>query len=202
MKEIYKRFKKLGRGWRYDELGRIILEKEDAPARSKGEPKTMRNLFDEYGPAMAIASDRFGVKVATIAAIIVLESVPIKGTFRRDPASQRYEARLGESSGGLMQTLESTAQETADLYGLGTVTLEDMSDPAVSILLGTAYLARLQKKCRTTDGVLLQAAFNAGGLYRSEHNEWKLRTNAKDRTNRYAAWHNDALAVAAERGLE
>ena len=185
-----------GRGWRYAEDGYILIEKEEGVPRTKGRPRTMEVMLEDFREELEEASGRFGFAVAELMAIVALESVPIKGTFHRDPASYRWEKRLGEPSVGLVQTLISTAKETNAALGLGfDVTEETLKDPRTSILLGAGYLSRLAKRWKTTDVVKLQAAYNAGGIYTSNLNRWRMRTNAPDRTGAFIRWHNDALAV-------
>lgn len=181
-----------GRGWAYQCDGTIKIEGIDGTPRTKGEPMTMRRLDTDYGEHIEEAAQLFNISNATIAAVIILESVPIKGSFSRNPDSYRWEERLGEPSVGLMQTLVSTARAMDKHYHLGLKPNgHTLKDPRTSILLGTAYLARQAERYDTTDGVLLQAAYNAGGVYTSKANEWKLRTHAPDRTERFIRWHND-----------
>lgn len=197
----WKRYRR-GRGWRYECDGTISIERMSGTPRTKGEPTTMRRLETDYGEHIAEASERFGISTATIASVIILESVPIKGSFSRNPNSYRWEERIQEPSVGLMQTLVSTARAMDKYYKLGLAPNgKTLKDPRTSILLGTAYLARQAERYETTDGVLLQAAFNAGGVYYSKFskgpdgkpvpNEWHMRTHAADRTERFIKWHND-----------
>lgn len=181
-----------GRGWRYQADGTIAIEGIDGTPRTKGEPVTMRTLDADYGEFIGCAALHFGVSPATIAAVIVLESVAIPGTFTRDPTSYRWEERIQEPSVGLMQTLLSTAKMMDAKYKLGLKpNKHSLKQPHTSIMLGTAYLATLAERYVTTDGVLLQAAYNAGGVYYTKKNEWRLRTFAADRTERFIRWHND-----------
>ena len=189
-----------GRGWEYDCQGRITLEHEHAPARTKGEPKTMRLILSDFGTPIIEAHETFPqISVANICAIIALESARIRGGFNRDPNSYRKEAR--DYSAGLMQTLSLTAMQMKSKYTLPIpyIDRESLCIPRVSILCGVAYLHDRANKYETQDGMLLQAAYNAGGVYKSSKNEWKLRTHGDDRTERFAQWHNDALAVLGEK---
>ena len=193
----YTRFRD-GRGWQYESDGTISIEGMKGTPRTGGQPMTMRRLHLDYGELIEEASERFGISQACIAAVIILESVPEKGSFARKPDSYRWEERIGEPSVGLMQTLVSTAKAMDRYYKLGlNPTAHTLKDPRVSILLGTAYLARQAERYDTQDGVLLQAAFNAGGVYYSTKdaydtpNEWRLRTHKADRTERFIRWHND-----------
>jgi peptidoglycan L-alanyl-D-glutamate endopeptidase CwlK len=130
-------------------------------------------------------------------AVIALESVPNKGRLHRDPNSYRWEARINDYSAGLMQLHSNTARQMVAKYELGVpgIDRETLCIPSVNIIIGATYLMHLGKRSKTSDGVLLQAAFNAGGVYFSAKNEWRLRTHAPDRTYRYMQWHNDAVEV-------
>ena len=190
-----------GRGWEYDCDGRIVLERETQPARTQGKPITMQGIWDDFGEHIEEAHGLFPVEPtisrATIMAIIALESVRLPGSHHRDPNSYRYEERIDDYSAGLMQTLSKTAIAMRKRYLLPVPPIQRavLCDPRVSIIVGTAYLFRLADRYGTTDGMLLQAAYNAGGVYTSDKNEWNLRTYSPDRTERFAQWHNDALEV-------
>lgn len=189
-----------GRGWLYDEQGDIHIERKVGIPRTNGAPKTMRLMLEDFGDEMREASDLLGVSMPVIMAIIALESVPIKGSLHRNPMSYRWEARINDYSAGLMQTLSNTAVQMADKYELPVqkISKRTLYNPRTSILCGVAYIKHLSEKNKTEDGMLLQAAYNAGGIYTTSKNEWHLRTFSPDRTERFAQWHNDALAVLRE----
>ena len=189
-----------GRGWKYIDDGRILLEQDRSTARTSGEPTTMRLMLADFGDEMREASDLLGVSMPTIMAIIALESAPIKGSLHRDPISYRWEARINDFSAGLMQTLSNTATAMSDKYELPIqkISKRTLYNPRTSIMCGVAYIKQLSEKNDTDDGMLLQAAYNAGGIYTTSKNEWHLRTFSSDRTERFAMWHNDARAVLNE----
>ena len=185
-----------GRGWSYDCAGRIILEGDTKPARTGGEPLTMRTLLDDFGAAIVEAHDVFPqVSIATIMAVISLEAARIRPGLHLNPHSFRQEKN--DYSSGLMQTLSGTAKQMSKKYTLPVpyIDRESLTIPRVSILCGVAYLHDRANEYETQDGMLLQAAYNAGGVYKSQKNEWKIRTHGDDRTERFAQWHNDALEV-------
>ena len=198
-----------GRGWEYDCAGRITLERETEPARTRGEPKTMRLMLSDFGVQIYEAHEMFPqVSLPTICAVISLEAARIRPGLHLNPHSFRQEKN--DYSSGLMQTLSGTAKQMSKKYTLPVpyIDRESLTIPRVSILCGVAYLHDRAKRYRTldgmhkfgsTDGMLLQAAYNAGGLYKSQKNEWKIKTHGDDRTERFAQWHNDALAVLGER---
>jgi len=189
-----------GRGWEYDCAGRITLERETEPARTRGEPKTIRLMVADFGSHIEEAHEMFPqVSVATICAVISLEAARIKPGLHLNPHSFRQEKN--DYSSGLMQTLSGTAKQMSKKYTLTLpyIDRESLAIPRVSILCGVAYLHDRANEYGTTDGMLLQAAYNAGGVYKSQKNEWKIRTYGDDRTERFAQWHNDALAVLGEK---
>ena len=186
-----------GHGWRILPDGRIEIEDEGV-VRTLGEPKSMRLMLDCYGIAIDEASCRFGVRKATIMAMIAIEAGRRDGLYF-DEHAERYESHIDQWSGGLMQTLERTANGVEDrfhLYGR-RVTRQDMKCSEMSIMLGVGYLAMLVES-HTHDPVLLCAAYNAGGVYTTSKNRWNLRTYGDGRIDRFVAWYNDALAVMGE----
>lgn len=186
-----------GKSWRVD--GYIEIRGEGV-VRTNGEPITMRTMVDDYGAAVDAAAERFGVARATIFAMIASEAVRFPGTRHFDPTSRRWEQRLGEASVGLMQTLVSTANHTnnrLDIYE-GTVDEADLRIAQRSIFLGAGYLSLLSEKWGD-DPILLSAAYNAGGVYDSNKNEWKIRTFGERRLDHFAEWYNDFVFVDLER---
>ena len=194
----YQRFKG-GRGWRYDCDGMIVLERETEPARTRGEPVTMRTMLADFGDEMREASDLLDVDLANVMTIIALESVTSHGVHR-DPRSYRWEERVQDYSAGLMQTMSATAKQMRKKYTLPVAPISEpvLYVPRVSILCGVAYLRHQQDRYNTRDVMLLQAAYNAGSLLHTTRNEWHMRTHSPDRTERAAQWHNDALSVLNE----
>jgi len=194
-----------GRGWSYGCDGRITLEGDDEPARTGGEPLTMRTMLADFGGEIVEAHELFpDISIATIMAVIALESRRIPGGYHRDAESYRWEARISDYSAGLMQTLSNTAARMRRKYTLPIpyIDRDSLCIPRVSILCGVAYLHDRANEYETTDGMLLQAAYNAGGIYKSTKNEWHLRTFSPDRTERFAQWHNDALSVESAVGMD
>ena len=66
-----------------------------------------------------------------------------------------------------------------------------------SIDIGTAVIKQRWKKTGD-DPILVAAAYNAGGIYKSQLNPWHLHTTG-DHLDRAARWYGDALAVLKER---
>ena len=92
---------------------------------------TNENTWDA---AIRNASQRYGVPVALIKAIIGQESA-----FR--PTAYRLEAAINDASIGLMQILYATARGVGYPGPVGEATkLTGLYDPATNIMFGTAYL--------------------------------------------------------------
>ena len=236
----YIRFKG-GSGWRYLQDSRIVLEggladasdalrpylevDTDGATRTRGEPRTMAVLLEEYGPAIVAASMHCHIPTAWIAGMIAIEAERLPGTLSFDPISirdedfaagdvgrelERYRERPHRVSAGLMQTLLATARAMNEehqwfgdegrlgaAYGpAGSLDLADLCVPERSILLGTAYM-RHQVGRFDADPILIVGAYNAGGVYETSKNPWRIRTYGVDRIPKFAAYHNDWLALEA-----
>lgn len=203
-----------GHRWRTLADGRICIE-GDGPARTEGPPLTMHTMLNDYGAAIMQAAEQFELNPALIMAIIGNESVREQPDWwRRDPQSYRREPPdVGDGnlqSGGLMQTLLKTARQVNakfELYRkvdgeLATVEMQDLFVAERSIMLGSGYLRMLADHDGKGWGapagecpVRLCAAYNAGGLYDSRKNRWRMRTFGRARIDEFVAWYNDALAV-------
>jgi hypothetical protein len=99
-------------------------------------------------------SRQFGYDPLLLLAVIKVESV-----FDPD-ARGRY--RSGDLSGaiGLMQLKFATAQETALMLNIPSLTPEDLLKPDINLLLGTAYLTKLISRFRSFKLGLI--AYNIG----------------------------------------
>jgi peptidoglycan L-alanyl-D-glutamate endopeptidase CwlK len=125
----------------------------------------------------------------------------------------------GSYSAGPMQVLATTARELIATKGKAYQLALDreavapalrkrpvpaprthpLYDAATSIALGTAAIRR-QLALTGDDPILVAAAYNSGGLYRSRSNAWRLRSHG-DHLDRAARWYGDACAVLAEMGI-
>ena len=101
-----------------------------------------------YRTVICEAAERFKVDPLWLHAIIWQES-------KYNPNS-----RSGAAARGLMQFIPDTANAVGVKIGLGTVSLEKLFDPAVSIQLGAAYWAFLMDKFKSPE--LALAAYNGG----------------------------------------
>lgn len=207
-----------GQRWRETPEGFVEIEDEGVP-RTVGEPMTAHTILVDFESDIFDACEEFDVDPALVVALIWKESRKGEGNHR-DTVSLRFE-RTPDSKGryyisdtktpdkisaGLMQTLLSTAQRMNKKYELfesvtgkrDTIDRGDLFIPRRSIYLGVAYLATLQDKYGD-DPVLLQAAYNAGGVYSSTKNRWNLRTFGTNRTEKFIEYYNDTVEVLRRR---
>ena len=215
-----------GCAWRYD--GRGVYLRAHAggrePLRSPGEPITMRAIWQGFGGAILAAAQRFGVAPALIMTMIANETGNLRKFGFTGPLSFRWEPhvlvndvnppRHGDYSAGPMQILASTARWIVRVQRLAydpfaaapayemrpePPASHAMYDPALNIELGTAVLK--QRWAATgADPILVAAAYNAGGVYRSAENAWCLRCHG-DHLDRTAKWYGDACAVRRDAGV-
>lgn len=219
-----------GAAWWMLEDGRIVLDDvmrhasidfrkyirldDDGAVRTKGNPRTVRILLEEYGEHIRDAARLTGLPASWIGAMITIEALRIPGLLAFDPISLRdedgqgfakYRTRKHRVSAGLMQTLLSTAElvqhdtvvrEMVDTWtgARGELDVCDLCIPRTSIALGAAYMLR-QVEEHGRDPVLLVGAYNAGGVYSTSKNPWHIRTFGHDRIPKFAAYHNDLLEV-------
>jgi peptidoglycan LD-endopeptidase CwlK len=212
-----------GQEWRYDADGIFLRAHESGrqPFRTPGEPTTCRRIWELFASPILDAARRHGVHPALIVMVIGTETAFARKAGFTGPLTFRWEAhvqvsdvnppRFGDYSAGPMQVLGTTARWVVRQQGLDyepfsvapalEFCLEDpgslpLFDPAINIDLGTAVIR--QRFAQTGDDpILVSAAYNAGGLYKTAKNPWCLRT-AGDHLDRAAAWYGDACAVLRE----
>lgn len=193
-----------GKKWRVVEQG--IEVERDGVTRTAGEPISVQYLWEQFGDFIKQASWEYGVPADIVAAMIPVESDRADDN-RFDPQSLRKEPGYISDrdtphlvSPGVMQTLISTARDTAARHGIvdpSEVDRELLFDPFYSIMIGTAYLADLSARYGP-DPVLMCAAYNAGGVYRSRKNEWRIRAYSGSRIDWYVKWFNDFRAASRQ----
>jgi peptidoglycan L-alanyl-D-glutamate endopeptidase CwlK len=214
-----------GTEWRYDARGVYLRAHQGGrePLRTAGAPATMRAIWDSFGPAIAEAAQRFGIAPELIMTMIANETAVYRKVGFTGPMTFRWEAhvpvpdvqppRRGDYSAGPMQVLATTARWIVRTQRLSYDPFavapayerrpeppveHPMYDPPTNIELGAAVIK--QRWAATGDDpILVAAAYNAGGVYRSADNDWHLRCfgNHLDRT---AQWYGDACAVLLEAG--
>jgi hypothetical protein len=172
-----------GSGWRTTPDG-IVVEGEEVPMRTVGLPVTVRRIWTDFGREIARACAVHGVPLEIAVACAAVES-------RGQPRAVRNEPD-GRASSGLFQTLTQTASEM-----LGReVSVEDLLDPALSAEAGIRYLAKQYPKTEF-QAPKVAAAYNAGGIYHSAANRWKMRSTG-DHIDRFCMFMGDACFVAKE----
>ena len=73
-------------------------------------------------------------------------------------------------------------------------------DPGNNLRVCAAYISwQADHKDSRLDPVKVLAAYNAGGLYRTNGNPWRLRSQG-DHIDRGIAWFNDCIALWAAEG--
>jgi peptidoglycan L-alanyl-D-glutamate endopeptidase CwlK len=212
-----------GREWRYDADGVYIRDHYGGrrALRTPGEPITCRKIWEIYGPSIADACRRFDISPTLILMTIATETAFARRANFTGPLTFRWEphvevkdvnpSRLGDYSAGPMQVLATTARWIVRAQGLDfepfvvAPALEYQLDepdrlplyePDISVMIGAAIIA--QRSNRTGDDpILVSAAYNAGGVYKSSKNPWRLRTYG-DHLDRAAKWYGDACATLKE----
>lgn len=212
-----------GREWRYDERGIYVRDYMGgtSPLRTPGEPTTCRAIWKAFAPHILAAAIKYNVSPALILMVIATETGFARKfgftgmhTFRWEPNVKVTDVAppiLGDYSAGPMQTLASTVRWTIrqqrldyDPFVVAPVfngrpappSVHPLYDPATNIDLGTAEMVQ---RWSITDGdpILVSAAFNSGGLYKTAQNPWHLRTHG-NHLERAAAWYGDACTVLAD----
>lgn len=208
-----------GREWRYDGHGVYLRTAPGTPSRSPGAPTTCQTILDLYGPEIYKASLDHGIPPELIVMTIAAETANERKydftgshTFVWEPhvkVEDVPEATFGDYSAGPMQTLATTARDVIRRLHLSydpfTIAPYFPTEPrpapsqnplysgGPNIDIGTAEIkTRIGKT--GFDPILLAAAYNAGGLYESDLNEWHLRST-HDHLDRAAAWFGDACFV-------
>ena len=124
----------------------IILLLRDLSRPSRDSVLSTVGNFDVWIERAAV---RFKVDPDLIRAVIAVES---KG---------RADARSKAGARGLMQLMPPTGREMAERIGVGVIDDDQLFEPGLNILIGTAYL-RAQLDGFDNDLPLALAAYNAG----------------------------------------
>ena len=193
-----------GREWRVTPSG---IETRDGGRvtlhRTPGEPRSVRLYLAFWGDAIVHAATVARVPVSLLLMTICTENGParVDGTkliyplVRKEPGYRSDEETPHRISVGPCHVLLSTARA---VLGRPKLTREQLADPALNILAAAQYIADQSGKTRL-DPILVAAAYNAGGLYQTNQNPWRLRSTG-DHLDRASAWYGDACAVLAEAG--
>jgi hypothetical protein len=164
--------------------------------RTAGEPKTVRRVWDQFGPAIETWSARFDVPAELIVATICTESGGNPQVVREEPGYRSDATTPARVSPGLMQTLISTARNALQDPA---VDREWLLEPGNSIMAGTAYIAS-QMPRTNLDPPKVACAYNAGGVYanHSPDNRWRMRQypiGTGHHADRFVRWFNDCCHV-------
>jgi len=214
-----------GQEWRYDREGIYLrgYENGQAPLRTPGEPVTCRKIMELCGKAISKASQKYQVPMAIIIMTIATETGSLRNYGFTGPYTFRWESQvkvtdvspslLGDYSIGPMQTLATTARwvireqrleydpfTVAPVYEFRPEPPDEhpLYDYEKNIDIGTAEIKQ-RWPVTGDDPVLVAAAFNAGGLYKSAQNPWRLRTYGSH-LDRATKWYGDACAVLKQLG--
>lgn len=188
------------------------------PLRTPGTPTTCEAIWQLCGEYIIAASKKYGVSpelimmtIATEAAFAKKHSFTGPLTFRWEPHVEVNDVQphhFGDYSAGPMQTLATTARWVIrsqhldyDPFGVAPDYKQKPAPPEThplydlktNIDIGTAEIK--QRWAGTHDDpIKVSAAFNAGGIYESDKNRWRLKTYG-DHLDRAAKWYGDACAV-------
>lgn len=211
-----------GRSWRILPQGWIEIEGKGV-VRTRGEPVTMEYFVEGKWRTVKAAAQEAGVDPLALCGLAGIEMAIFKLKFRRrrlsptrikskhiDSRRMRWEKRTrarpkGENSVGDFQLLTSTASSVNRrhkiVFGGRDLDEADLMQFEISARVAAHYLKDLQDKWGT-DPMLLQAAWNAGGVhaYDVDLRPYGMKTHGPIRPENYAKWHNDALHVLLEKG--
>ena len=209
-----------GQEWRHDDNGLYLRDGADTPIRSPGAPLTAQTIVAVYASEIYKASMTHGVPPELIVMTIATESADARDANFTGPRTFRWEAAVqvtdvtpatfGDYSAGPMQTLASTARDIIRKLKLtnydplvtapylatqpsNAPVQNPLYDGATNLDLGTAEI-RSRLKSSGFDPILVAACFNAGGLYPSSQNAWRLRTYG-NHLDRASQWFGDACFI-------
>lgn len=192
--------------------------------RTVGAPITVQEILAKHGAAIAAASAKHGVSPALIVMTIATEAGQYRIDDFTGPKTFRWEQgyavgatgdntldgkEKGDYSAGPMQVLSDTARWMNNLMSLGYDNAEDLKffkdrpknvptdlglyKSKICIDIGTAYIKHNFEKTGD-DPLLVAAAYNAGGLYASKDNHWRIASYG-NHIDRAAEWYGDACFV-------
>lgn len=151
-----------GRRWRELGTGLFEIEGSGVEYARPSELAALRNCWQNWRAPVEAASERYGIPIAWILAIMVVET----GSWSDRPDTQ---ARLVSSAGaiGLMQVMPITARH------LG-FSPDQMYDPPTNIAAGVKLMA--EWRAQGLDLPQITARYNSGGLCQTGRNVFNLRT--------------------------
>lgn len=168
--------------------------------RTRGEPKTITNIWTNYSAHINTWATHFNVPCVVIVAIIAVESSGDANSLRKEPGYISDSETPHKISPGLMQTLISTAQSTLKAtVPATTIDRAWLLNPSHSIQAGTSYISGQRSKT-LLDPPKVACAYNAGSVYENKgrNNRWKMRQypiGTSEHCDRFVKWFNDAVEV-------
>jgi murein DD-endopeptidase MepM/ murein hydrolase activator NlpD len=167
--------------------------------RTKGEPKTVKRIWESFGDSINRWAEHFQVPCVLIVATIATETGGKSDSIRIEPGYVSDQETPHRVSPGLMQTLISTARSTLNDKNIDSSWLLVADN---SIKAGTSYIAE-QKGKTGFDPPKVACAYNAGSVIKNTgpENRWKMKQFPIGKGNhcdRFVEWFNDAVAVLAD----
>jgi peptidoglycan L-alanyl-D-glutamate endopeptidase CwlK len=192
--------------------------------RTAGAPITVQEVLAQMGDAIRAASRKYDVAPELIVMTIATETAAFRRVGFTGPDTFHWEQgytvgatgdpqldgkEKGDYSAGPMQVLSDTARWMNNVYDLRYNNATDFAffknkpnpktdhiglyDVDICIDVGAAYIRH--NMARTGDNPLLvAAAYNAGGIYPSSQNHWRIRSHGTH-LDRAAEWYGDACFV-------
>jgi peptidoglycan L-alanyl-D-glutamate endopeptidase CwlK len=209
--------------WRYDDKGVYVRDHDSGrkPLRTRGEPITGRTIWSLFADIIVGASKTYAIPPTLIMMVLATETAFARNFGFSGPRTFRWEPHVkvkdvsppiwGDYSAGPMQTLATTARwiirkqalnydpfSTAPVFERQPEPPDThpLYEPATNIDIGIAEIRERYAKTGD-DPILVAAAYNAGGVYKSTQNPWHLKTFG-DHLDRAARWYGDACAVLKE----
>lgn len=190
-----------GLRWRPLDTGVVEVDGYSEPPRTSGEPLTMRTLWRDFGVSILHHSEQYRIPPEVIAATMACEAGRRGGyhlntrSRREEPGYVSDEQTPHKVSVGVGQCLISTARDVQshfDLYPGEVVDASLLEIPDRAVELCAGYLRMLADRYDTTDGMLLQAAYNAGRL-REGDDPFHFYVYDNNRSMKYARYVNDLV---------
>jgi hypothetical protein len=190
-----------GRVWRLTPDGVELQEAPGAVMRSPGEPLSMRLYLALWGEEIRAAAAAENVPVALLLMTIATENggAHVDGQklrvlpARKEPGYRSDAKTPQRISVGPCHLLISTARAAMADPSIDRAWLEV---PGNNIRAAARYIAQ-QRALTQLDPILVAAAYNAGGLYTSTKNPWRLRSTL-NHLERAGRWYGDACAALHE----
>jgi hypothetical protein len=186
--------------WKLTREGLFI--KGSGIERTKGQPITVKKIWDNYSVFINEFADECAVPAELIVATIATESNGKVDAIRTEKNYISDEATPHRISVGLMQTLMSTASDIMDF----SVNRDWLLNPRNSIYVGTKVIKN-QERITRFDPPKVAAAYNAGGIYYdfSGKNRWKMRQyplGTSKHVDRFIKFFNDFIFLCKNEGLK